>query len=202
MEKNTCLPSDSLDLVQNGFMNSVELNSFLIVGKRCFLRLTRRKWKLRGSDGSASYTNSYDFALEGTKATKLFGSFKKSLVCKCPFDISVICEVLGLPYNKFYRWFKSCLTNFKTEAGQIKLHKHDFNVLSRNGPKTILVPVFRPEHFGSHMAIDEKKHIHGVFYTVLTNAKTGKVALLCSTIRANELKTCLDKFDPTLLDGA
>lgn len=122
------------------------------------------------------------------------------MVCKCPFDISVICEVLGLPYNKFYRWFKSCLTDFKTEAGQIKLHKHDFNVPSRNGHKTILVPVFRPEHFGSHMAIDEK-HIHGVFYTVLTNAKTGKVALLCSTIRANELKTCLDKFDPMLLDG-
>jgi transposase len=48
------------------------------------------------------------------------------------------------------------------------------------------------------MAIDEK-HINGEFYTVLTNAKTGKVALLCSTIKANELKICLDKFDPLLL---
>jgi hypothetical protein len=77
LEKTTCLPSDSLDLVQNGFMNPVELNSFPIVGKRCFLRLTRRKWKVRGSNGSSSLTNDYDFALEGTKATKLFGSFLK-----------------------------------------------------------------------------------------------------------------------------
>ena len=77
LEKSICLPSKDLDLVQNGYMNAVELNSFPIVGKRCFLRLTRRKWKLRGSDGSASYTNSYDFALEGTKAPKLFGSFLK-----------------------------------------------------------------------------------------------------------------------------
>lgn len=77
LEKDSCLPDKELDLVQNGYMNPVELNSFPIVGKRCFLRLTRRKWKLRGSDGSSSSTNTYDFALEGTKATKLFGSFLK-----------------------------------------------------------------------------------------------------------------------------
>lgn len=77
IEKEDCIPGKSLDLVQNGYMNPVELNSFPVVGKRCFLRLTRRKWKIRGSNGSKSYTNAYDFALEGTKATKLFGSFLK-----------------------------------------------------------------------------------------------------------------------------
>jgi len=77
LEKDICVPNSHGDLVQNGYMNPVELNSFPIVGKRCFLRLTRRKWKARGSDGSASVTNTYDFALEGTKATKLFGSFLK-----------------------------------------------------------------------------------------------------------------------------
>jgi hypothetical protein len=77
LEKNSCLPAQVSDLVQNGYMNPVELNSFPIVGKRCYLRLIRRKWKARGSDDSSSYTNTYDFALEGTKATKLFGSFLK-----------------------------------------------------------------------------------------------------------------------------
>lgn len=121
------------------------------------------------------------------------------MVYKCPFDISVICTVLGLPYNKFYRWFKECLTDFKTEEGQLRLHQHDFQVQTGNGYKTILVPILRPEHFDVHMAIDEK-HINGEFYTVLTNAKTGKVALLCSTIKTAELKICLDKFDQSLLD--
>lgn len=77
VEKEDCIPVKSLDLVQNGYMNPVELNSFPVVGKRCNLRLTRRKWKIRGSNGSKSYTNTYDFTLEGTKATKLFGSFLK-----------------------------------------------------------------------------------------------------------------------------
>lgn len=60
-------------------MNTIELNSFPISGKRCFLKLTRRKWKIRGSDGSKSYINTYDFTLEGTKATKSFGSFLKEI---------------------------------------------------------------------------------------------------------------------------
>lgn len=77
VEKESCLPNKNLDLVLNGFMSSIELNSFPIAGKRCYLRLTRRKWKHRGSDGSQSLTNTYDFTLEGTKATKPFGSFLK-----------------------------------------------------------------------------------------------------------------------------
>ena len=77
IEKQSCIPNKEIDLVQNGFMNPQELNSFPVIGKRCFLKLTRRKWKLRGSDGSSSYTNTYDFTLEGTKATQSFGSFLK-----------------------------------------------------------------------------------------------------------------------------
>lgn len=119
------------------------------------------------------------------------------MVCKYPFNISVISHVLGIPYNKFYRWFKDCLTDFKTQEGQENLHQHDFEVPTFRGNKTILVPIFRPEHFDAHMAIDEK-HINGEFYTVLSNAKTGKVALLCSTIKASELKICLDKFGQKL----
>jgi len=115
------------------------------------------------------------------------------MVYKHPFDISLISSVLGIPYAKFYRWFKECLTEFKTLEAQEKLHEHDFEVYINGKCKIILVPIFRPEHIGEHMAIDEK-HFNGQFYTVLSNAKTGKVALLCSTIKSQELKTCLDKF--------
>lgn len=119
------------------------------------------------------------------------------MVYKHPFDISIISSVLCIPYNKFYRWFKECLTDFSTEKGQGKLHQYDFEIYSNGKYKKIFVPIFRPECFGVHMAIDEK-HINNQFYTVLSNAKTGKVALLCSTIRAKELKVCLDKFGQLL----
>lgn len=115
------------------------------------------------------------------------------MVCKHPFDISLISSILGLPYNKFYRWFKECLTDFQTEEGQHKLHQHDFEVYSKSGPKVVLVPIFRPEYIDDFLSIDEK-HINGQFYTVIANAKTGKVILLCSTIKPDELKICLNKF--------
>ncbi|MFM6251009.1 MAG: transposase [Dolichospermum sp.] len=47
------------------------------------------------------------------------------------------------------------------------------------------------------MAIDEK-HINGRFHTVLSNATTGKVALLCSTIKVPELSECLGHFGSLL----
>lgn len=119
------------------------------------------------------------------------------MVYKHPFDISVVSSVLGLPYNKFYRWFKECLTDFQTDKGQESLHQHDFEVYSSTGLKTILVPIFRPEHIDEFLSIDEK-HINGQFYTIITNAKTGKVILLCSTIRSSELKICLNKFGDLL----
>lgn len=119
------------------------------------------------------------------------------MVYKHPFEIAVISSVLGLPYNKFYRWFKECLTDYHTQKGQEVLHEHDFEIYSNGKSKKILVPIFRPEHFGSHMAIDEK-HINGQFYTILSNTQTGKVALLCSTIKSHELKICLGKFGELL----
>lgn len=109
---------------------------------------------------------------------------------KNPFDISLICSVLGLPYGKLYRWLKERITSFKDEKTQEELHKND---LSKNTPNQVLVPIFRPKNIGECMAIDEK-FFNGKFHTVLSNAKTGKVALLCSTIKEKEITQCIKKF--------
>ena len=79
IEKASCVPKERDDFVLNGFRNPQELNSFPVAGKRCYLKLMRRKWKPKGSDGSKSYSNSYNFTLEGTKATKEFGAFLKEV---------------------------------------------------------------------------------------------------------------------------
>jgi hypothetical protein len=91
----------------------------------------------------------------------------------------IICQVLGLNYGKFYRWIKHHILDFKEEQTQVKLHRHDIVRRGLNRDKRVLVPILKPEHIGELMAIDEK-HIGGQFYTVLTNAKTSKVAMLCS----------------------
>jgi transposase len=119
------------------------------------------------------------------------------LVSKLPFDISVICQVLGLNYGKFYRWIKHHILDFKEEQTQIKLHEHDIVKPGLNREKRVLVPILKPENIGESMAIDEK-HIGGQFYTVLTNAKTSKVAMLCSSIQISDLNHSLSKFGDKL----
>ena len=49
------------------------------------------------------------------------------------------------------------------------------------------------DNLGANMAIDAKQ-IGGVFYTVLTNRKSGKIALLAKTIKASELSQLIPKF--------
>jgi hypothetical protein len=62
-------------VVQNGYMNPVEIHDFPIRGKKTFLKFIRRRWKEEGSkDG---YFNNYEFHPEGMKATKEFGNFLK-----------------------------------------------------------------------------------------------------------------------------
>jgi len=48
-------------------------------------------------------------------------------------------------------------------------------------------------NLGDYMAIDEKQ-IGGDFHTILTNRKSGKIALLAQAIKASELSQLIPKF--------
>jgi len=63
--------------VLDGYMNVLELQSFPTLGKEVFIYLKRRRWKLRGT--TQGYHNTYEFTLEGMKATKEFGAFLKEI---------------------------------------------------------------------------------------------------------------------------
>ena len=63
--------------VLNGYMNPIELQSYPIQGRKCYLKLKRRRWKVQGTTDSTNCHNEYDFAGEGTKTTKMFGAFLK-----------------------------------------------------------------------------------------------------------------------------
>lgn len=66
------------DLVSNGFLNALELQHFPMNGKKCILRLIRRRWKDKGSS-SGNYFNTYSYAVTGTKVTPSFGAFLKEI---------------------------------------------------------------------------------------------------------------------------
>lgn len=76
-EKEGLIPDESKDLVQNGFLNPIELTHYPLKGRECYLRLKRRRWKLRGGVSNENFFNNYDFTIQGTKVTKEFGAFLK-----------------------------------------------------------------------------------------------------------------------------
>jgi hypothetical protein len=79
IEKESCVPKSlpKEESVLNGYMNTTTLQSFPQKGKRCYIHLRRRRWKLKGSTDTRSYFNEYEFTASGTMATKPFGVFLK-----------------------------------------------------------------------------------------------------------------------------
>lgn len=63
------------DIVLDGYCNPIELQSFPLKGLPVYLKLYRRRWKIKGS--KQHYSNQYNFNPEGVKATKEFASFLK-----------------------------------------------------------------------------------------------------------------------------
>ena len=66
---------DCEEIALDGFYNPKELQSFPIKGKAVYLKLYRRRWKVKGT--TKHYSNSYNLNQEGVKATKEFSSFLK-----------------------------------------------------------------------------------------------------------------------------
>jgi hypothetical protein len=64
-------------VVLNGYMNTLDIQTFPAQGKEVFLRIQRRRWKLKGE--TQSYSNSYEIIEKGMKSTKEFGAFLKEI---------------------------------------------------------------------------------------------------------------------------
>jgi hypothetical protein len=79
VEKEHLIPEKlkGKDVVQNGYMNPVEVEDYPLRGKSSYLKFFRRRWKEQG--GKEGFANDYDFHPGGMKATKEFGAFLKDL---------------------------------------------------------------------------------------------------------------------------
>jgi hypothetical protein len=68
-------------VVLDGYRNKVDIQTFPAQGKEVYIRLYRRKWKLKkAKEGyEKSYSNSYSFTEEGIRSTKEFGAFLKEI---------------------------------------------------------------------------------------------------------------------------
>lgn len=81
------------EVVLDGFVNQIELQTFPLKDKTVHIAVRRRRWKAKG-DKSKSYSNSYDLHIEGMKTTKEFGAFLKEELGLQPTEYNKLWESL------------------------------------------------------------------------------------------------------------
>jgi hypothetical protein len=69
-------PLSGKEVVLDGYLNQLELQTFPLKDKTVYIALRRRRWKEKG-DSKQSYSNTYELHVEGMKTTKEFGAFLK-----------------------------------------------------------------------------------------------------------------------------
>jgi hypothetical protein len=93
-EKTDLVPKEleGKQVVLDGFLNPVALQTFPLKDKMVYLSLKRRRWKEPGTTGK-SYSNTYELHRQGMKTTNEFGNFLK--------------EELGLRPSEYNKLWKS-----------------------------------------------------------------------------------------------
>jgi tetrahydromethanopterin S-methyltransferase subunit B len=78
-EKSDRIPASlqGKDVVLDGFYDSIDLISGVMMEQVIYLRIRRRRWKERGSKKHEH--NQYDYHFEGMKTTKRFAAFLKEV---------------------------------------------------------------------------------------------------------------------------
>ena len=91
-EKASLIPAAlaGKEIVMNGYLNPIELQTFPLKDKRVYLSLRRRRWKEQGGS-KRSYSNEYKLYREGMKTTREFGDFLKEELRLSPSE-----------YNRFW----------------------------------------------------------------------------------------------------
>ena len=104
--------------------------------------------------------------------------------------------MFGIKPKTLHYWYKEHLSGYKQDVAaglwgekKITIVDEDTGEVLKEKP----VPIAKPANFGSHMTIDEKQ-IGKKMYTIMTNAKTGKIALLAQTMKPEELKQATESY--------
>ena len=107
-------------------------------------------------------------------------------------NTSVFSSILELDNQLVWRWYRDHLSGFREAEESGEHYAHDLHLTDG---KTVRVPIYEKENFGSSMAIDEKQ-IGEEMHTIVSNRETGKIALMVSSLRYSDLEKLLDREAP------
>lgn len=104
--------------------------------------------------------------------------------------------MFGVRPRTLYYWYKEYLSDYRKQIAEGKWGDKKIFVVDKDTGEVIKekpVPIAKPENMGSHMTIDEK-WIGKKTYTLMTNIKTGKIALLAQSHDGEELQQVIQNY--------
>ena len=110
--------------------------------------------------------------------------------------------MFGLKPKTVHYWYKEEISDYRKDIAAGKWGEKKIQVIDKISgevTKEKSVPIAKAENFGSHMTIDEKQ-IGKKMYTIMTNAQSGKIALLAQTMKPEELKQVMEHYLPHVLE--
>ena len=110
--------------------------------------------------------------------------------------------MFGLKPKTVHYWYKEEISDYRKDIAAGKWGEKKIQVIDKISgevTKEKPVPIAKAENFGSHMTIDEKQ-IGKKMYTIMTNAQSGKIALLAQTMKPEELKQVMEHYLPHVLE--
>lgn len=99
-------------------------------------------------------------------------------------------------------WYKEVLSNYRSDIAAGKWGNNKIQIIDKDTgevKKEKPVPIAKAENFGPKMTIDEKQ-IGKKMYTIMTNAQSGKIALLAQTMKPEELRQAMENYLPEVLN--
>lgn len=104
--------------------------------------------------------------------------------------------MFGLKPRTLYYWYKEDLSGYRKAKASGVWGNKAIRVTDKESGEVLSekeVPVAKAENMGSNMTIDEKQ-IGKTMYTVMTNADTGKIALLAHSLKPEDLQQVIDNY--------
>lgn len=111
-------------------------------------------------------------------------------------NIACVAYMFGIKPKTLHYWYKEMLSGYKQDVASGKWGGKRITIADKDTGEVLKekpVPIAKPENFGSHMSIDEKQ-IGKKMYTIMANAKTGKIALLAQSLKPEDLKQAMENY--------
>ncbi len=104
--------------------------------------------------------------------------------------------MFGIKPKTFHHWYKEELSGYPQSIKTGIWGDKKIKVIDESTGEVIKekdVPIAKSANMGSHMTIDEKQ-IGKKMYTLMTNAKTGKIAFMAQSVKSEDLKQAINEY--------